>query len=84
MYASPQWTEDNTIDSPRLLDPTLLRAARQIYRTYREVHPERMQRPLGVAIDRFTHRGQLIFQTKPALLLTECFVPFEQIESGLY
>ncbi|MEB3826449.1 hypothetical protein [Phormidium sp. CCY1219] len=84
MYAAPQWQEETTVESPTLLDPTVLRAARQIYRTYKEVHPDGMQRPLGVAIDRFTHRGQLIFRKKPALLLTECFVPFDRIESGLY
>jgi hypothetical protein len=38
------------MDLPILLDPALLRAARQIYRTYYEVHPELTQRPYGVAI----------------------------------
>jgi hypothetical protein len=72
------------MDTPVLLDPSLLRAANQIYRTYSEVHPNRGQRPLGVAIDRFTHRGKLIFANKPILLPQECFVPFSQIESELY
>jgi hypothetical protein len=67
-----------------LLDPGLIRAARLIYTTYYEVHPELIQRPLGVAIDRFTHRGKLIFSGKPILLPQECFVPFSQIESDLY
>lgn len=67
-----------------LLDPGLIRSARKIYTTYYEVHPELIQRPLGVAIDRFTHRGKLIFAGKPILLPQECFVPFSQIESDLY
>jgi hypothetical protein len=67
-----------------LLDPALIRSARQIYTTYYEVHPELIQRPLGVAISRFTHRGKLIFSGKPILLPQECFVPFSQIESELY
>ena len=67
-----------------LLDPAVLRAARQIYRTYYEIHPEKMQRPVGVVIDRQSHRGKLIFGNKPILLYTECFVPFNQLEAPLY
>jgi hypothetical protein len=66
-----------------LLDPTILQTARQIYRTYYEVHPEETQLPVGVAIDRTTHRGKLIFGGKPILLPRECFVPLNQIEAGL-
>lgn len=69
---------------PPVLDPTLLKAARQIYRTYYEVHPEEMQRPIGVAISRKTHRGKLIFGGKPVLLPSECFIPLNQIEPGLH
>lgn len=72
------------VDFSALLDPSLLQAARTIYRTYYEVHPEQVQRPIGVAIDRFTHRGKLIFGGKPVLLPQECFVPLNQIESELY
>jgi hypothetical protein len=75
---------DRPTESPELLEPEVLRAARHLYRTYKEVHPEAIQRPLGVAIDRYTHRGHLIFQTKPALLMTELFVPFDRIEAALY
>ncbi|NEQ25687.1 MAG: hypothetical protein F6K28_42845 [Microcoleus sp. SIO2G3] len=71
------------MDISALLDPSLLQAARQIYRTYFEVHPDQVQRPLGVAIDRFTHRGKLIFRSKPILLPQECFVPISQIDSDL-
>ncbi len=81
-----QWQEDyvEPMDLPMLLDPALLRAARQIYRTYFEVHPEVTQRPFGVAIDRYTHRGKLIFRNKPILLPQECFVPFSQLEAEIY
>ncbi|MCU0565884.1 MAG: hypothetical protein MUF49_04735 [Oculatellaceae cyanobacterium Prado106] len=71
------------MDFSALLDPTILQTARQLYRTYYEVHPEETQQPLGVAIDRNTHRGKLIFTNKPVLLPRECFVPLNQIESGL-
>jgi hypothetical protein len=72
------------MDFSSLLDPSLLQSARHIYRTYYEVHPEQVQRPLGVAIDRFTHRGKLIFTGKPVLLPQECFVPISQIEPELH
>jgi hypothetical protein len=72
------------LDLSALLDPSLLQSARQIYRTYYEVHPDQVQRPIGVAIDRFTHRGQLIFTRKPVLLPQECFIPLSQIEPELH
>ena len=77
-YAEPP------MDLPVLLDPALLRAARQIYRTYYEVHPDQQQRPYGVAIDRYTYRGKLIFRSKVILLPQERFVPFSQLEAEIY
>lgn len=68
------------MDFSALLDPGLLHAAQQIYRDYYEVHPEQMQRPIGVAIDRVSYRGQLIFGRKPILLPHEFFVPMAQID----
>ena len=68
---------------PPLLDPALLRSARHIYRTYYEVHPDEVQRPLGVAISRNSRRGKLIFNGKPVLLPHECFIPLNQIEPSL-
>ncbi|GAB4380303.1 MAG: hypothetical protein Kow00121_36280 [Elainellaceae cyanobacterium] len=67
-----------------LLDPALLQAARHIYQTYYEVHPEQTLRPIGIAIDRYSYRGKLIFGAKPVLLPKECFIPLNQIESGLH
>jgi hypothetical protein len=86
VYTSQQWQEDYTerMELPMLLDPALLRAARQIYRTYYEVHPDFTQRPLGVAIHRYTFRGKLIFKRKPILLPQESFVPFSQLEAEIY
>ncbi|HEY9806243.1 MAG TPA: hypothetical protein V6D04_06715 [Candidatus Obscuribacterales bacterium] len=86
VYVSQQRPENRIedVEFPVFLDPAIIRAARQIYRTYYEVHPELTQPPLGVAIDRYTHRGKLIFSGRPVLLPQECFVPFNQIESELY
>jgi hypothetical protein len=94
VYTSQQW-QGNYSDRPELeysdradltmlLDPSVLRAARQIYRIYYEVHPNVTQRPYGVAIDRYTYRGKLIFRNKPILLPQECFVPFSQLEAEIY
>ncbi|MGF1520523.1 MAG: hypothetical protein ACFCVB_22390 [Nodosilinea sp.] len=69
---------------PPALNPALLKSARQIYRTYYEVHPEDVQRPIGIAISTKTHRGKLIFGDRPVLLPNESFVPISQIEPGLH
>jgi hypothetical protein len=61
-------------------DPSLVVAARKIYRTYYDVHPEVTELPLGVAIDRFSCRGKLIFVRMPALLPQETFIPLEIID----
>ncbi|MGD1854204.1 MAG: hypothetical protein ACFB2W_08115 [Leptolyngbyaceae cyanobacterium] len=70
--------------SSSISDPALLRAARHIYRTYYEVHPEIIERPIGVAIGRTTRRGKLIFGVKPVLLPHESFIPLSQLEPGLH
>jgi hypothetical protein len=62
-------------------DPSLIQAARNIYETYYTVHPEVTELPLGVAIDRISYRGKLIFKQKPALLPKECFIPFSSIDA---
>jgi hypothetical protein len=69
-------------DGSVYLDPAVVQAARLIYETYYEVHPELTEPPLGVAINRLTRRGKLIFTRKPILLPQECFVPFDVIAAG--
>lgn len=62
------------------LNTSVLSAARKIYSSYCQTHSEPHQ-PVGVAVDRDTYRGHLIFNGKPILLPHECFVPFSQIEA---
>jgi hypothetical protein len=69
----------SSLDQPRPLSSSILTAARKIYSSYCQAHAE-PRRPVGVAIDRDSHRGHLIFTSKPILLPQECFVPFQQIE----
>jgi len=71
--------DPNTFDFE---DPSILRAARSIYHLFQSAHPDFNGRPLGVAINRRTYRGKLIFTGKPVLLPQECFVPFSQIDVG--
>ncbi len=67
-----------------LLDPELITAARKIYRTYCNLHSHLSKKPYGVAIDRDTYRGQLVFKEKPILLPGECFIQIDRIESEIY
>jgi len=66
---------------PELLDPNLLKSAREIYQTYCHFHVKLTRTPIGVAIDKTTFRGQLLFTKKPILLPWENFIPISQIES---
>jgi hypothetical protein len=65
---------------PLIRDPQVLEAARQIYRTYFSFRSKVTKRPLGVAIDLETQRGQLLFTARPILLPGEHFVPLNQLE----
>jgi hypothetical protein len=67
-----------------LLDPDLIKAARKIYKTYCNLNSHLSKKPYGVAIDRDTHKGQLIFKEKPILLPGECFIQIDRIESEVY
>lgn len=82
VHAFTQRPENQTdkIDIPVLIDPKLLRAARQIYRIYWAANPNLVQRTTGVAINKLTYRGILVFSSKPILLPQECFVPLSQLE----
>ncbi|MEB3311405.1 MAG: hypothetical protein VKJ02_14350 [Snowella sp.] len=83
VYATEEATSNaNYTEVPMILDPKLLRMARRIYRAYCVLHPKTNRRPLGIAIHRDTHRGQLMFNNKPILLPGECFVPVKQLESS--
>lgn len=83
-YGTETQTTAVDVELPVLLDPSVLRAARQIYSCFYDVHPDYVKRPFGVAIDRNTLRGKLIFSGKPILLPQECFVPINRIESEVY
>jgi hypothetical protein len=56
------------MEIPILLDPTVLRAARRIYRIYCTLNSRVSKRPFGVAINRRQSSPQLIFNNKPILL----------------
>lgn len=68
------------LDLPELLDPSILRVARKTYYLYRETLADFFPRPQGIAVDRHTYRSQIIYQTKPILLLSERFIPIDQLE----
>jgi hypothetical protein len=64
---------------PIVLSPVMIGAARKIYQAYVDTHGSR-QTPVGVAIDRYTFRGQVIFTGQPILLPHECFVTMRDID----
>lgn len=63
-----------------LFDPYLLRVAQHIYDKCYEIYPQKAEQMQGVAIDRETYRGQLIFKEKPILLPWETFIPSTELE----
>jgi hypothetical protein len=65
-------------------DPSLIKAARNIYRSYCNLNVTTDQRLMGIVINRDNHRGQLAFSPKPILLPRECFIPLKQIEAETY
>ena len=65
-------------------DPILIKAARNIYRNYYSLSIPSSEEPMGIVINRDSHRGQLVFKQKPVLLPRECFIPLKQIESESY
>jgi hypothetical protein len=69
-------------DSYGLLDPALLRAAQDIYSFYCQINPnrERRRQPIGVAMNKVSYRGKLIFSSYPILLPEECFISIEELE----
>jgi hypothetical protein len=81
IYVSePTDQSSNRFDlEPIMLSPVIVRAAKAIYQTYVQTHGNR-QTPIGIAIDRYTYRGQPIFGAQPILLPHECFVPLKEID----
>jgi hypothetical protein len=69
-------------DYYELLDPALLRAAKDIYSYYCQINPDRELRrqPIGVAMNKLSYRGKLIFSSYPILLPEECFLSVAQLE----
>lgn len=65
-------------------DPSLIKAARNIYRSYCNLNVSTGTKPVGIVINRDNHRGQLAFNPKPILLPRECFIPLQQIEADTY
>lgn len=70
-----------SLSFPVLIDPALLRVARQIYHEYCQSHPDAAKRPSGVAVNQVTYQGKILFSNRPVLLPQECFIPASQIES---
>jgi hypothetical protein len=73
-------------DSYGLFEPALLRAAQDIYGFYCQINPDRQRRrqPIGVAMNKLSYRGKLIFSSYPILLPEECFVSIEQLEAEFH
>lgn len=79
-YTTPNKESVNRREFTQKVEPSLLRAARQIYRNYLDTHASHLPRPLGVAINRYDLSGKLV--CKHAIFLPqECFVPIEILES---
>ncbi len=71
--------QNQNIDPVPLPSPELMLAtAREAFQTYCEIHID-AQPPVGVAMDRNTGRGQLIFSEQPILLPHECFIAADQM-----
>lgn len=65
-------------------DPALIQAARRIYRAYSHLNSKMTKQPHGVAINRESLRGHLIFRESPILLPGECFIRFNELEVEVY
>ncbi|MGP0128772.1 MAG: hypothetical protein ACTMUB_05755 [cyanobacterium endosymbiont of Rhopalodia musculus] len=77
-------TKQQEIQLPVTIDCAVLRAAQRIYRTYCVLHPKRNRQPCGIAINRKSKRGQLIFRENPVLLPGESFVSTNQLEVEIH
>jgi hypothetical protein len=67
----------------KMVDPMILRAAKQIYRYYVDSYAAQMPKPMGVVINRQNMSGKLIY-SQLLLLPQESFVPIDIIEMSDY
>ena len=67
-----------------MLDPKLIQAAKIIYRAYYDSRSHAERKPLGVALNKETLKGQLVFGERPILLPGECFIRLNEIEAEVY
>ena len=83
VYAGWQRTEESSqpLNSPVLIDPAILKVARQVYRDYCETHSSNAKRPSGVVVNQLTYQGKVLFSNQPILLPQERFIPVAQLES---
>ncbi|MFN5857120.1 MAG: hypothetical protein ACK456_14720 [Pseudanabaenaceae cyanobacterium] len=65
-------------NKPRI-DPMVVRAAKQVYYYYVECYGAQLPRPLGVAVNRYSLEGKLIY-SQILLLPQETFVSIDFIE----
>ena len=83
-YSTRNQSSAKTQPNMVFFDPSLIKAARNIYRSYCNLNVSTERKPRGVVINRDSHRGQLSFNLKPILLPRECFSPIQQIEAEAY
>ncbi|VEP11278.1 conserved hypothetical protein [Hyella patelloides LEGE 07179] len=62
-------------------DPTIIHAAKRVYRTYLSIYSQLPKQPFGVVLNKETFKGQLVFREKPILLPGEDFIPLYKIEA---
>ena len=77
-------TEQQQVQLPVTVDCAVLKAAQRIYRAYCVLYPRRNKQPCGIAINRKSKRGQLIFRENPILLPGESFVSTNQLEVEIH
>ncbi|MEO1520339.1 MAG: hypothetical protein AAFU78_06130 [Cyanobacteria bacterium J06633_2] len=86
----PRFTGDNSPDTmaphSRRYEPpvreSIVEAAQVIYQRYCSIYTPTMPKPVGVAIDPVSHRGQLVFTDCPVLLPQERFIPIHLLEAA--
>ena len=83
-YSTRNQSSAKTQPNMVFFDPSLIKAARNIYRNYCNLNIPTEHKPRGIVINRDSHRGQLSFNLKPILLPRECFIPIQQIEAEGY